>query len=51
MINHETSDIRIIIGILNLLSVIGCSLIIWTVYNTPRMSKNPGKIIQRIAIS
>ncbi|CAK70709.1 unnamed protein product (macronuclear) [Paramecium tetraurelia] len=43
--------VRVIVIILCLLSMIGCSLILWTLFKTPRLSKNPGSIIQRMAIA
>ncbi|CAD8054861.1 unnamed protein product [Paramecium primaurelia] len=43
--------VRVIVIILCLLSMIGCSLILWTLFKTPRLSKNPGSIIQRMTIA
>ncbi|CAD8062135.1 unnamed protein product [Paramecium sonneborni] len=42
---------RIFVIILCLLSMTGCALILWTFFKTPRLSKNPGSIIQRMTIA
>ena len=45
MINEENTALRVVIAIFNILSIMGCSIILWTIKNTPRLSKNPGSII------
>ncbi|CAK62471.1 unnamed protein product (macronuclear) [Paramecium tetraurelia] len=42
---------RVFVIILCLLSMTGCSLILWTFFRTPRLNKNPGSIIQRMTIA
>ncbi|CAD8051665.1 unnamed protein product [Paramecium primaurelia] len=42
---------RVFVIILCLLSITGSILILWTFFRTPRLSKNPGSIIQRMTIA
>ncbi|CAD8069381.1 unnamed protein product [Paramecium sonneborni] len=51
MQQSEQLIVRVFVIILCLLSMVGCSIILWTFFKTPRLSKNPGSIIQRMAIA